>query len=458
MKKITSRTMICFFLSFLLILGTLIFTFKFFTEGDSWVSFSANKHLYTDNVLNKGRILDDTGVILAKYDTNNNKWSYSKNVYIRKATLHAVGEPTGMIGTGALTRFADKLTGYNLITGAKSILPIGRDLYLTLNADVCEAAYRALNGHKGTVGVYNYKTGEIICMVSAPTYDPESPPIIKDGDENYDGVYINRLLSATFIPGSTFKLITAAAALENIDDIESRTFHCDGKINIGQQIVTCPHAHGDLTFDEALADSCNCVFGQLAVELGSDQMEKYAIKTGLTSGISVNGIKTAKSTFDFNSDDEGNLAWAGIGQGKDLVNPCSLMLYVGAIANGGTPATPQIISHTAFTEGVRTSFYFRHNDKELISEETASKLASMMRNNVISNYGKDNFPGLEICAKSGTAQSDSSDYDNAWFTGFLQDDNHPYAFVVLVEGGGSGSKVAGKVANTVLQSAVKNCH
>ncbi|MBE6033746.1 MAG: penicillin-binding protein [Clostridiales bacterium] len=455
MKKITSRTIVCFFLALVLVAGTGIFTIKFFMEGDSWSAFSANRHLYTNNVLNTGRILDEKGQVLADYDSSENKWKYSSNAYIRKATLHAVGDSTGMIGTGAMTRFADKLTGYNVITGAKPIFPGGRDLYLTLNADVCQAAYKALNGHKGTVGVYNYKTGEIICMISSPTYDPASPPTIEDGDENYEGVYINRLLSATFIPGSTFKLITATAALESIEGVESRTFHCDGKVTIGDQVITCSTAHGDLTLDQALASSCNGVFGQLAAEVGSSQLDKYVKKAGLTDSLSVNGINTAKSSFDFNFGGEGGLAWSGIGQGKDLVNPCALMVYSGAIANGGTAAKPQIISHTAFAEGVRTSLYLRHSTKELINSETAAKLASMMRNNVTSNYGQRNFPGLSIGAKSGTAQSDNSDSDNAWFTGFLQDNDHPYAFVVLVEGGGSGSKVAGKVANTVLQAAVK---
>ena len=79
---------------------------------------------------------------------------------MRKATFHAVGEPSGIIGTGALSQFASKLTGYNLITGASPVFSGGRDLYLTIDADVCSAAYEALNGHKGTVGVYNYRRRE----------------------------------------------------------------------------------------------------------------------------------------------------------------------------------------------------------------------------------------------------------------------------------------------------------
>ena len=90
-----------------------------------------------------------------------------------------------------------------------------------------------------------------------------------------------------------------------------------------------------MTFEEALNHSCNCTFGSLAVELGSKTMEKYVKQTGLTSRYSVNGIKTTASTFDFESKGNDGLAWSGIGQGHDQVNPASMMIFSGAVANGG---------------------------------------------------------------------------------------------------------------------------
>lgn len=451
MKKITSRTIICFLLALCLLAGTVLFTFRFFTKGGSWASFPSNRHLYTDGVLNCGRILDTEGSVLASYDGG---WQYNSSSDVRKAVLHAVGDPSGTIGTGALTQFASKLTGYNVITGANTIFSGGRDLYLTIDADVCAEAYRSLNGHKGTVGVYNYKTGEIICMISSPTYDPSDPPDIEDGDETYDGVYINRLLSSKFVPGSTFKLITAAAAIENISDIHERTFECTGKTTVGGTTVTCVKAHGTLNFEQALNVSCNGTFAQLAVELGSSVMEEYTEKTGLTDKYSINGISTAASSFDFEAEGDAGLAWSGVGQGKDLVNPCALMIFCGAVANDGKAAVPQIIDHTAFKEGVRNSLYIKRSTSELLSSDTASTLRSMMKSDVLNNYGQSNFPNLSIGAKSGTAEVDTSEASNAWFTGFLDDDDHPLAFVVMVEGGGSGAKTAGRVANTVLQKAV----
>ena len=127
-----------------------------------------------------GRVLDRDGDVLSWVDESGQRCYYS-NATVRKATLHAVGDPNGAIGTGALVAFADQLSGYNLLTGADNPFGQGNDLYLTLDARLNYIAYQALNGRKGAVGVYNYKTGEILCMVSAPPSTPPTPEI-QDGD------------------------------------------------------------------------------------------------------------------------------------------------------------------------------------------------------------------------------------------------------------------------------------
>lgn len=121
------------------------------------------------------------------------------------------GDKDNNITTGANRAFTDELIGYNLINGVYSLNNAGKDVTMTLDANVCAEAYRALDGRKGAIGVYNYETGEIICMVSSPTYDPQNPPSISANDKS--GVYINRFTSSKFPPGSIFKLVTAAASL-----------------------------------------------------------------------------------------------------------------------------------------------------------------------------------------------------------------------------------------------------
>ena len=450
MKRITSRAIICLFLSTMLCLGTILFVQKFYKESGTWVAYPANRHLYTNGQINTGRILDSDGLVMAQFGTG---WQYRDDKSLRLSTIHAVGDPGGQIGTGALTVFASDLTGYNIFTGTGSTASNGRDLHLTIDAELSATAYKAMDGYSGLVGVYDYTTGKILCMVSTPAYDPNNP-----GSSSVDGAFINKFISSRFTPGSIFKIITTTAALEKLDDIEERTFRCTGSKEIGGYKLTCQEAHGKLTLEDALNVSCNCTFGQLAVELGSGTMKGYADNAGLTSHYSLNGIKTAKSSFDFSSGGEADLAWSGCGQGKDLVNACSMMVYCGAIASKGEAASPQIIDHLSFMNGASLSDYEIHYTKQLINPETAEKLTEYMRTDVEKNYGQNNFPGLNICAKSGTAQVDKSKDSNGWFTGFLNDVDHPLAFICLVEEGGYGAKSAGKVINTVLQKAIERGH
>ena len=137
-----------------------------------------------------------------------------------------------------------------------------------------------------------------------------------------------------------------------------------------------------------------------------------------------------------------------------MVNPCSMMVYMGAIANDGKAVMPYLINPSSLigkkVKEISTKD-LKLQTKKMIDASTASSLKDMMANNVESNYGSSSFPGLPVCAKSGTAEVGNGKNPNAWFVGFLDDPENPYAFVVLVENGGYGSTVAGAVANSVLQ-------
>jgi peptidoglycan glycosyltransferase len=163
-------------------------------------------------------------------------------------------------------------------------------------------------------------------------------------------------------------------------------------------------------------------------------MSIYVQKMGLTSSYEFNGIESAEGSFTFDESDL-NVAWAGIGQYEDQVNPLSMMVMVGAIAGNGSAAEPSIVKG----ESAGTV--------ELIGADTALRLKELLRNNVITNYGDDNYPGLEMGAESGTAETGDGNPPHAWFTGYSGN----YAFVVMVENGGSGADTAGPVANAVLQ-------
>lgn len=452
MKKIERRAVVCAILALLLAAGLGVFLVKYFINGGDWASSAFNRHLYDNNgVLATGTVLDRDGDVLSTAE--NGKRTYYDNETVRKSTLHAVGDLQGNIGTGALNAFADKLTGYGLLNGAFGA-ERGSELYLTIDARYNYEAYQALNGHAGTVAVYNYKTGEVLCMVSAPSYDPLQVPADIETNDRYKGAYLNRFLSSTFTPGSVYKTVTLAAAFEEIPDIEERVWDCQGSVQIGEETIVCSGVHGEQDIGDAFASSCNVAFAQIAKELGADTLGKYTEKAGLTSSYDLNGLPTAKGSFDWEDITDGALGWAGVGQYRDQVNPCALMVYMGAIANGGKAAEPYLIDKTVNSLGISSLPHLTGKTGTLIAKQTAEQVASLMAENVEKTYGTDRFPNMDICAKSGTAEVGEGQTPHAWFAGFLRNEDAPYAFVVLVENGGGGSSVAGTVAGRVLDLLV----
>ena len=445
MKQVKRRTLFVLLLVLGLAAGIALFCVEYATKGGAWASFSANDNTHTDGRLSMGQILDRNGVVLYDGQSGN----YAEDWITRISTLHAVGDNSGFIGTSARAAFADRMVGFDPVFGTTGG---GNKLYLTIDSALNETAYSLLAGSKGVVAVYNYQTGDILCMVSAPAYDPLYPPTIVDGDPAFDGVYMNRLLSSTFTPGSVFKVVTTAAALEKLSGILDRTFVCEGSYQIGDDTITCPHAHGEMDLYGAFANSCNCVYAQLAMELGGKTLEKYAEDAGLLASITVNDMATAAGSFAIGESYE--LGWSGVGQYHDMVNPCTLMTLMGSIAKEGAPATPRLLYKERSMNGIPHLVPGHSLANATFSKSTCRTLKEMMANNVSATYGQSNFGDLKICAKSGTAEVESGAQPHAWFAGFLDDADHPLSFVVLVENGGSGASVAGNIASQVLQQAV----
>ena len=440
MKIMSKRAVVLLVFLIAFLAGVAVFLQSYIRNAATWVEYPANKHLYSGGQLRTGTIADRNGMVLLQ--TVNGVKKYNSDKSVRTALMQAVGDSGGNVAAGAQTAFAHQLSGWNLLGGAFHLGDGGSEVRLTLDANLCTVAYNALAGRKGTVGVYNYKTGEILCMASSPSFDPENPPDIASDPQKYVGVYMNRLFSATYTPGSVFKLVTAAAAIDRIPNINQQTFDCTGYWAVGGGRVTCPEVHGKVNFTQALADSCNISFGQIALQLGASTLQEYARKAGFNSSLSVDGIRTAAGKVDVTKAKEADLAWAGVGQYTDTANPLNFMAYVGAIANDGVRVTPRLLANSA------------SGSARILSSGTAQTLGKMMRNDVVSNYGDSKFKGLQLCAKTGTAQLSEGEEPDSWFAGYMDRDDCPLAFVVVVENGGAGITAAGPVANKVLQAAV----
>ncbi len=424
MKKVKRRATAALLIAALLVVGLAVYLVRLADDGGAWAS-------YFSGGTPGGTILDRNGVVL--YSSDEDGYSFAEDWSTRVSCYHLLGDPNGNVRTGALRQFRDRLAGYSFVEGATS----GKTISLSVDSPLNVTAYSALAGRNGAVMLMDYTTGEVLCMVSSPGDDPENP-----SSEPADGTYLNKCLSSSFTPGSVFKLVTLAAAIDNIPDLFERSLWCEGEMIVDGALLTCTGNHGSQTIEQALANSCNCAFGTLALELGPELMAEYAEKLGMTASLQLDGMDVLPGSFTKGGAGSVGLAWSGVGQYEDLVCPYAMLRYVSAIANGGLVYEPTLLGHGSLDR-----------ETELLSAETAQRIAEMMNYNVQNAYGSWVFPGLDVSAKTGTAEVGDGT-SHAWMTGFLNDPAHPYAFVVILEHAGGGLANAGPVANAVLQAAV----
>ncbi len=452
MNRVVGRSGILLILVLLLTAGSVFFVGDYLLNSGDWVMETGSPHVYTDYSSVSGVVTDRAGFLLM--DTTDGR-VYTENEMLRKSIIHWLGDRQGNIHTPMIGHYAAQLTGHDPVNGLYVYGNEGGRITLTLSARVQMAALQAMGDQKGVVAVYNYKSGEILCAVTTPTYDPDDlPDIAGDTTGAYEGAYMNRFVKSAYIPGSIFKIVTAAAALETIPDIQEQTFLCEGVRVYGsgeKQRVTCMAEHGAQTLQEAFRNSCNCAFAAIADQLGGETLDRYARQLGITDKLTFDGMTTTPGKLQTTGESDLQVAWSAIGQHRDLVNPCQFMTLVGTIAGGGTAASPYLVSSI---DGGKWGSYQAGSAQisNGLSENTLLILKQLMRNNVETYYGDENFPGLTVCAKSGTAQVGGGAEDNAMFTGFVADEEYPLAFIVVVENGGFGRRTCVPILAPVLQA------
>ncbi|MDE7389327.1 MAG: penicillin-binding protein [Lachnospiraceae bacterium] len=457
MKKSLIRSVMIWFIAYAFFIGLGYFTVRLIIHSSEWAQMPMNAHISVTGLAQAGIIYDRNGNVLAQSIDGDRV--YSDDYSTRLAMLHSVGDDSTNISTAVQSMYRTGLTGYNFILGLglPESFKSSSDITLTLDSNACAAAYNAMvsRGYNGACVVYNYKTGEIICKVSTPAYDPYAPPEIIEGDDTYEGVYLDNVISSTYPPGSTFKIITTAAALDNINNAEERYLYCEGSKIIGGQVVTCVEPHGEINLKQAMAESCNIYFAELAVELGADKMTEYAEMFGCNKTFTVDDNTLAVSKYDVSEADTTALAWSGVGQYTDMVNPMHMAMICSAIANGGTPTEPYMIesvtSFLNYKDLVSNSTKGKRGER-MMSSTTADKLSEIMRYTVSDHYGDSMFEGLAVAAKTGTAETGTGAEDG-WIVGFVTEEDCPLAFAVCVEHGGFGYSSAGPVANAALQAS-----
>lgn len=447
MNRVSRRAYALLLLIVILMGGLGIFLYEYVTQADSWIVSAGSPHVFNSTNIGCGQVVDRDGNLLLDLTESR---VYSADAVTRQSTLHWLGDRKGNISAPAVAHYAREMTGYNLVDGLYAYGGTDGQAVLTISSAVQNAALEAMGDRKGTVAVYNYRTGEILCAVTTPTYDPDNVPDIQgDTTGAYEGIYLNRFTQSAYVPGSIFKIVTTAAALDCVDDILERKFTCTGTYEYGIDKVTCEKAHGTLTLKEALAKSCNCCFGQIANLVGAENLTKYVRQFRVTEPVRFDGITTAKGNFDLTGAAPVQIAWAGIGQHTDQINPCRYLTFMGAIAAGGQGVLPHLVKQVS-ANGETTYTAQAEQEERIMPTEIAATLQAYLRNNVERIYGSDKFPGLTVCGKSGTSQLGGDQKSNAMFAGFVTDAEYPLAFIAVVENGGYGASTCIPVLSKVL--------
>ncbi len=449
-KKNMKVVLIAFVGLFALLGGYLLYSTVAY--GQKWFSTPFNPRISASkNIDNAGDIYDRKGVLLAHSVDGERKYADSEDV--RRAVSHIVGDVYGK-SMGAETYYAKYLYGYekglqDKIAGVLEKNQKGADIYLTIDAELSEYIYDNMD-YNGAVVLFNYKTGEVLASVSKPTFDPNK---IKNDEDNTGSKYVNRATQGKYPPGSTMKIVTTLSALEaRIDDY---TYFCEGADVIEGQRITCPKkgGHGEVDLKGAFKSSCNIYYAQLAVKLGESRLKKTAEKFGYNYEFNFPDFDLYKSSFEL-SGNKGDLAWAGIGQYKDLTTPMHAMMFAAAIGNDGVIMQPNTLHDVKY--GDKSAFNYSPSEfRRVTSPQTAEIIADFMAEAVKSGTATSaNIDGKTMHGKTGTAEyyEDGGVKNHSWFVGYLEES--PLAIGVILEGAGFGSAHATPLAKKVINKAL----
>ena len=391
------------------------FCYSVYFYGGRWVANPYNPRISSQKRhVVMGTLTDRDGTVLA-YTDEDGRRRYNGSTATRKAVCQVVGDSGGKVSTGADTFHAQFLLGFRssiferLADAFTGTTQRGDDVRLTISERLSRYISEQFPaGKRGAVVVLNYRTDEILAMVSMPQFDPTNMDSAL-ADEAA-GALINRATQGLYPPGSTFKIVTLASALENLPDLNDFAFDCTGYYPVGNYAVTDGSAHGVQTLSDAFARSCNTTFAALSQDLGYEMLGNTAEEMGFNRNFMFSDLIVYNSSYPIDDLSAEDLAWSAIGQGR------------------------------------------------VLGEDVAARLEKEMIRVVKSGTGKraalDN--GYTVAGKTGSAEAsnDKSIESHAWFVGYITNDSAPYAICVLVENGGSGGGVAAPLARKTLQKAI----
>ncbi|MGN0318858.1 MAG: peptidoglycan D,D-transpeptidase FtsI family protein [Lachnospira sp.] len=342
----------------------------------------------------------------------------------------------------------------NDITGKKAQ---GNTVVTTLDSKLSEAAYEVLGDNKGAVIAVNPLNGQILAMVSNPSFDPN------EADEKYDewnslqsadSVLLNRATQGLYPPGSTFKILSTLEYIRENPDYDDFLFDCSGTVSIeGGSTISCfdSKVHGMQNLEQSLANSCNGAFSKIGVTLDKNRLRDLCSSFFFNEKLAVDfEYKQSIVSFDENSS-LSEMQETAIGQGKTMITPLLNLCIISAVANNGDICRPYIVDKIVDYKGNEVKKYSTSVLRNVMSEDETEVLKKYLRSVITEGTGSAFADAsYEMYGKTGSAQYDQSDNHHSWFVGFTTGDN-PIAICVILEGGYSGGS-AQVCARKILDS------
>ncbi|OQB13862.1 MAG: Penicillin-binding protein A [Firmicutes bacterium ADurb.Bin193] len=440
---------------FISLIGYLTYFEIFMTERISQNSYNKRQWAYEEGTI-RGSITDRTGIVLAHSDGEERIYDYG-SLY-----SHVIGYNSKIYGR---THIENKYN--NILLGRDGIAQVfslsgeksrGYDLTLTIDHSLQRYAASRLGTRNGAVVALDPKTGAVLALVSKPDFDPSNSALIKNWTrltEDERAPLLARATSGLYAPGSTFKIITAAAALEN--GLEGGEYDDKGIVEIGGTTFENfgKKANGKIDFEKAFALSSNFVFCTLGAQLGSGRLRETAQRFGFDKSLDFD-IETAKSRFQKSDGDEVSSAALGIGQGETLATPLQMALTASAVANGGVIMQPYIMQRATDKNGETVKETKPAQLYRAVSPAVAERIKEMMVKAVSSGTGTSAaIRGVKVAGKTGTAENElllkEKNREHTWFVGFAPADDPKIVVAVMLEySGGSGGSLCAPIARSIM--------
>ncbi|BDR68240.1 beta-lactamase [Clostridium tetani] len=466
-KKIMMVFLICFLGLFMYI------TYFEISVGPKIVSSQYNRRIWAQkNKVLRGSIYDRNNKEISKSSRIDEK--SQKRQYIGgEAFAHVLGYINPQYGiTGIERRYDEQLSNTDIKEDIKSIFKIekdenkekyGNNLKTSLDFNLQQKAYELLGDKKGAVVALNPKTGEVLALVSKPSYNPNNlKEIWGDINKNENRPLLNRATSGLYPPGSIFKVVTAASALQNIDGLMSKVFIDNGALVFNERQSLKNYggaAFGSINFRTAFIRSSNVVFGQLGLDLGNSKLKKTSEDFYFNKDINSSDIAIENSQFPtLKSNEKGNIAQSAIGQASLLATPMEMALVSSTIANDGVMMKPYIVKEIVNKKGIAIDKKKPEALGEIVSKDVANIIKDLMASVVSEGTGGNAaVQGIRVCGKTGTADHKEGGYGyspHSWFMGFAPYENPQVAVAVIVEEGGQGGGISSRIASQIIRTAL----